>query len=150
VPRGEAWTSGVLAVIDCTVTPASALRDVRGAGAWSEANPWFVESGATEVPEPSPLRSDVLTDFLPGRGLPLVHAIDRFLAEVESLGGELTGWQSPTSLLPAVTAVSVAVLASEVVRRRSRGGETEATDEEGDEDFAGVHRFPAAWSSTET
>jgi hypothetical protein len=148
--RGEASTSLVMAAIDCTASPAPTLRSVSVTGARSRADGRVIASGATELPAPSPRSSDLLTDFLPCGGASVAQAIDRFLSELESLGGEMTGWQSPMGVLPAMATVTIVVLASEVVRRRSRGGETGATAEEGDEDFARVAGFSSAWSFAET
>jgi hypothetical protein len=132
------------------VSPAPALRDVRETGAWPEEDRHVIKSGATELTASSPRSSDLLTNFHPCGGASLVQAIDRFLAELESLSGESTGWQSPMGLHAAMTAVTIAVVASEVVRRRSRGGDTGATAEEGDEDFSRVSGFSGAWRFAET
>jgi hypothetical protein len=132
---------------DYSMSPALARRGARATGARFESSGRDIESGATALPTPSPRSSDLLTEFLPCGGTTLVQAIDRFLAELEGLGGRLTGQQSPMGLIPVLTTTVLAALvpAVAITWRRSLGDETRALAKNRDDD----DRFPGfvnAWS----
>ena len=113
----------------------------------SEGNAAIGESDPVEEPPPAPRSSDLLTEFLPFDRASLEDAIDRFLAPLEDLGGELANWSSPTSLLPAATVVATAALASEVLRRRYRRDDGEDA-RRGPRPISPV--IPTAWSLGES
>jgi hypothetical protein len=107
-------------------------------------------TGPSQVSTPSPRGSELLTDFLPFNRSSLAEAIDRFLVEFEGLGAELADWRSSTGVFPALAAVTIAAVASDVVCRRSHGGRREAVEEEHNECFARSPSFPGGWSFAET
>jgi hypothetical protein len=104
------------------------------------------ESGLSQEPPPSPRNSELLTDFLPFDRSGLAAAIDHFLTEFEGLGAELADWRASAGVLPALAAVTIAVVASDLVRRRSRGGQGEASAADEDEGLARSLGFPGTWS----
>jgi hypothetical protein len=107
-------------------------------------------SGPTQVPAPPPQGSELLTDFLPVDRSCLADAVDRFLDEFEGLGAELADWPSSTSVLPALAALTLAAVASNLARRQSSAGPTTAAEAEDDERLARSPGFPGAWNLAET
>ena len=88
---------------------------VQGADSRAGAGESSQEGEAGRLDVPSPQKSNLLTDFKPFGRSSLEHAIDRFLHRFEDLGPGLSGFGRPSYLLAEVLAVTVAVLASEVV-----------------------------------
>ncbi|MBV8382810.1 MAG: hypothetical protein JOZ63_09390 [Planctomycetaceae bacterium] len=88
---------------------------VQGADSRSGAGESSQEGEAGGLAVPSPQKSNLITDFKPFDRSSLEHAIDRFLHHFEDLGPGLSGFGRPSYLLAEVLAVTVAVLASEVV-----------------------------------
>src|SRR5262249_33173811 len=107
-------------------------------------------SGPAQVPAPPPQGSELLTDFLPFDRSCLADAIDRFLDEFQGLGAELADWSYSRGVLPALAAVTLAAVASNVARRRSSGGQPTAAEADEDEGLAPSPGFPGAWSLAET
>jgi hypothetical protein len=122
------------------------LRGARKVEADPDSVELAFESRLSQEPAPSPRNSGLLTDFLPFDRSGLAEAIEQFLAEFEGLGAELADWQSSTGVLPALATVTVAVVASELARRRSRGAQPEASAAEEDEGLARSLGFPGTWS----
>jgi hypothetical protein len=122
------------------------LRGARRVDVDSDSVELIFESGLGPEPAPSPRNSELLTDFLPFDRSGLAAAIDQFLAEFEGLGAELADWRSSTGVLPGLAAVTIAVVASDLARRRSRSGQTEASAADEDEGLAQSLGFPGAWS----
>jgi hypothetical protein len=107
-----------------------------------------IDMRAPQEATPSPRSADLLTDFLPFDRASLEDAIDRFLAPLEDLGVELANWRPSTGLIQAAAFVATATVATEVVRRRLRGGE--AAEEDADGAFARYPDHPWAWSLGES
>jgi hypothetical protein len=87
---------------------------------------------------PDPQRADLLSHFLPFDRSMLEDALDRFLDSSAGLGAAKSGGTGPLSVVPALLALAISILACDIALhlRRSRGDERLA---EGD---AGPFHFP--------
>jgi hypothetical protein len=101
------------------------------------------EPALIEESAPSPRSAGLLTEFLPFDRASLEDAIDRFLAPLENLGGELLDWRPSPGLVHAAAFVTAATVATEAVRRRLRI--RGASEDAGEEDFARFPGHPSAW-----
>jgi hypothetical protein len=122
------------------------LRGAPKVDADSESVELVSESGLSQESAPAPRKSELLTDFLPFDRSGLAAAIDQFLDQFEGLGAELAEWRASTGVLPALAAVTIAAVASDLARRRSRGGQTESSAAEEDEGLARSLGLPGTWN----
>lgn len=92
-----------------------------------------------------PQRADLLSHFLPFDRSVLEDALDRFLDSYAGLGAAMSGGTGPLSVVPALMALAVSILACDVALhlRRSRGDGRLAEGDEGPLHFPGL---PGLWS----
>ncbi len=107
---------------DC---PGSSRVGRPGRTAWTRPSPAWERGHVVAA------ASDLLTDFKPYDRGTLEDAIDRFLAQFDDLGTELSRACGPTDLLTEIMAVAVALTTAKVGLRlfwRSRDDETALAD----------------------
>jgi hypothetical protein len=92
-----------------------------------------------------PQRADLLSHFLPFDRSVLEDALDRFLDSYAGLGAAMSGGTGPLSVVPALMALAVSILACDVALhlRRSRGDGRLAEGDAGPLHFPGL---PGLWS----
>jgi hypothetical protein len=111
----------------------------RGAGR-PEIVPPSDEGAGADRDVPDPQRADLLSHFLPFDRSALEDALDRFLDSSAGLGAAMSGGMGPLSVVPALLALAVSILACDVALhlRRSRGDERLADGDAGPLHFPGL------------
>jgi hypothetical protein len=103
---------------------------------------------ASIMQSPVPRYADLAADFLPFDRAAVSGAIDRFLEEFDNIAAELVQLEPSSTLLTVASAVAVAALTFEAIkrRRRSQHGREVGRTEDREEEMTLLRSLPSSWN----